>query len=192
MYPPSSPGTLGNRGSAMLAEALIGYLPGSQDGAGPDLGDGAYGFRTKKVNAAMGGASGRVYGPYANTDPKVFNGTAFVDPWGHEILYYRSTKAQSSTTMNLVTSIFGTAASDDLATCFFLVSDNQTVTGVPTGAPSPTAMPPTLAVFFNNLGGSTTTANKVAGPVTGSTSYILISAGPDETYFTADDIVMSK
>lgn len=123
-------------------------------------------FSTTPNASAMG--RGTVYGPYGPTDPKSFNGSAFIDAWGHPILYYRATLPTPAT----VTAIFGTDNK-----CYFKSADCP---GNPTAAP---------ASFFTLLGAS---ANANPGPVTGSSSYLLISGGVDETYFTADDLVVSK
>jgi prepilin-type N-terminal cleavage/methylation domain-containing protein len=177
IYPPSS-GTLGtaNRGSTLLAEALLGYQDYSVDGAGPSNGDPQYGFRVRKTNAAMG-AAGEIYGPYVTTDPKTFNGSAFIDTWGKEIVYYRSSQAGVAGGSASITSIFGAGA----PASYFNTADNSSVTG---------GGSPTDAKFLTMVGGNGN--NNVTGTVMGAGSYLLISAGPDETFFTSDDVVLSK
>jgi len=182
-YPPSN-GTLGsisqNHGYQLLAEALLGYLPGNVDGAGTTLGDsGDFGFRMTKAGATMGG---RIYGPYAPNDAKTFNGNSFIDPWGHEILYYRSTRfGPPNPALPAVTQVFGSGAGNNY---YFSTDDNSALAN-----PLSPAAP---ASFYAQLGVTSGPANNATGMVTGAASYILISAGPDEKYFTADDIVVSK
>jgi prepilin-type N-terminal cleavage/methylation domain-containing protein len=161
IYPPSSGGS---RGSVMLGLGLMG--PG---------GDPAFGFRTRVANAAMGGG-GRVYGPYAQPDPDSFkaSGRYFVDPWGHEVLYYRSTQIPAPT------SIFATGGTN----AYFNASDCSAVSGA--GSP----MTGTAQFFALISGGNANTP--ISGAVTGATGFLLISAGPDEKYFTGDDIVAGK
>jgi type II secretory pathway pseudopilin PulG len=162
MYPPSA-----NRG---LGLGLMG--PG---------GDPPYGFRTRVASAAMGGG-GRVYGPYVPPDPDTFKASGspryFVDPWGKEVLYYRSTQAAGATTP-LPTVIFAAGGTS----AYFNTNDCSAVSGA--GAPASGT-----AQFFALI--SAGSSNTVSGAVTGGTSFLLISAGPDEKYFTGDDVVAGK
>jgi prepilin-type N-terminal cleavage/methylation domain-containing protein len=187
MYPPSnSSGGYGgipvNRGSVMLAQGLLGFLDFNADGAGPSNGDSAFGFRTRQ--STMGG---QVYGPYVPPDPKIIKGSGstrfFIDPWENEILYYRSTRAAGSmptTGLLAVSLIFPTNAG--INNFYFNSGDCLGVAGAtPPIVPSP---------FFTLISGGN--SNTVAGPVTGSASFLLISAGPDGKYFTADDMVVGK
>jgi prepilin-type N-terminal cleavage/methylation domain-containing protein len=193
MYPPSTLtanfGTITpQHGSSMLAEGLLGYLPGNIDGGGTSVGDpNDMGFRTNRNAAAMGG---RLYGPYAPSDPKNFSGKAFVDPWQNEVLYYRSTQAASGLppTTAPTGNIFGTANS------YFISTDCASSTASDTGStanPPPSALNPKGTLSFYSLIGGSNSAS-IGGPVSGSSSYLLISAGSDEIYFTADDVVVSK
>ena len=177
MYPPSAPaygGLPSNRGGVMLAQGLMGYLDFAADGAGPlnPAGpDPTLGFRTRR-NAAMGG--GQIYGPYASAGADVYKVKSateqfFIDPWGHEILYYCSTRAAAPT------QIFANSGT------FYFNSDDCKATATPPSSPN---------VFFTLINGNNTDTPAV--PVTGSSSYLLISAGNDETYFTADDVVAGK
>jgi type II secretory pathway pseudopilin PulG len=177
MYPPSAPaygGLPSKRGGAMLAQGLMGYLDFGADGAGPSNPAGPdpkLGFRTRR-NATMGG--GQIYGPYASAGADVYKINSatdqfFIDPWGHEILYYCSTRASAPT------QIFANSG------FFYFNSDDCSTTAAPPSSPN---------VFFTLINGNNTNTPTVA--VTGSSSYLLISAGNDEKYFTADDIVAGK
>jgi prepilin-type N-terminal cleavage/methylation domain-containing protein len=213
MYPPSSPlvpgtatlafpvvapspGILAGHGDQMLAEALMGYLPGSADGAGTDFGDGEFGFRTKKVvNALMG--RGEIKGPYASPDAKMYDGTnhCFVDGFNpppppqsevHGILYYCSTRATPDPTLPHVTNIFGTGA----ANTYYFNSADCSAVSIKTTSTTSTADPSAAKPgFFASIGA---TSNTVFADVVGANSFLLISAGPDGVYFTKDDIVLSK
>jgi hypothetical protein len=195
----------------MLAQGLLGYLPSNVDGAGPPN-DGAYGFRTRAVRTLVGG--GKVYGPYVTADPKQIkqstvnalpNDQSFIDPWGHEILYYRSTRspqaAPPGTTYPPATSIFGS-----LPNCIFVNNDCSMCATPPAGRPPPTMNPDpnsTGAAFFKLLGAPQSSAGTftVSSSMLGADSFILISAGDDGVYFTnpvgdpkglCDDVVMGK
>jgi prepilin-type N-terminal cleavage/methylation domain-containing protein len=223
-YPPSSPLVPGTaqrvyavikpgRGGDMLAEALTGYLNGDADGAGQFTGANSsysdasnYGFRINR-NVSMGG---KVYGPYASTDPKqlkvINNGDRqyYVDPWGKEILYYRSNVVAGSPLK--VTKIFDTAANIASAvaagtTALFTVDDcsrdfQDQLNPTPPNL-NPTGSTPTSAIY-KALGNGPDPAsslnpkaitNNVYGTIVGSDSFLLLSAGPDGVYFTTDDII---
>jgi prepilin-type N-terminal cleavage/methylation domain-containing protein len=165
-------------GSAALAEALMGYLPFSSDGAGSDATnttnskatDGGYGFR---LNA---NGNGRVYGPYMTTGTsttalKLFvdsnNDQYFVDSQGRAILYYRSTLVSNPAAASSVTAVFAANGTNAI----FNSSDNAifTTTGLtaapvppgPYSGPFPYSSDPTAttspitnanAVFFQKMG----------------------------------------
>ena len=96
-----------NRGDAMLAEAMMGYLPYDVDGAGPKNSNGSVspspadpglGFRTRQQPSGknQNGMGGKVYGPYVAIDKGFSFPTAtgigtFIDPWGNPVLYYCAT-----------------------------------------------------------------------------------------------------
>jgi type II secretory pathway pseudopilin PulG len=158
MYPPSAGG-----GDHMLAVGLQGST--------------GKGFSLTPNAAAMG--KGTVYGPYGPTDPKAYNGTAFIDAFNNEppntIHYYRSTRSgKPDPALPAVTKVFGTGNPPNY---YF---DHKDCTGDPTSAP---------ARFFSQIG---TSDNNASGPVNGSSSYLLISAGYDGVFFNADDIVATK
>ena len=193
IYPPSAGsdtylGTVKGRSPAMLAQGLLGYLdangpsPSLGDGAGPsNTGEPPYGFRTRKNTMGMGG---EIYGPYMQTDPKVLkkNSTTdqvFIDPWGHEILYF---VPQAST----ATLVFKDSSS---STFIFDTTDcdhtyDNTLQYNNTSSPF---NPSGSAKFMTKVNGNS--SNTSSGTVKGASTYLLISAGPDGIYFTADDIV---
>lgn len=192
IYPASS-GSFSNAGGfptaqngpEMLAEALTGYLPAAADGAGPPA-DGAFGFRTTKLGNA---ATGAIHGPYVSVTPANYSANTatdqfFIDPWATatypgKILYYRSTRSLAGVPLNTATTIFDVATS---TTCLFYYTDCSTT------QPSDPAFLGMLSASGNNT---------VSGGVTGSTNYLLISAGPPEyrapssAYFNSNNIVMS-
>ncbi len=109
---------------------------------------------------------------------------AFIDPWGGEILYYRGVPQHpESATAAAALTIFDVPA--NINTCLFLKTDN-TVTAVGGSIPDPSGFP----VFLKLLGSSS--ANNVSGAISGEDNFLLVSAGPDGVYFSADDIVDSK
>ena len=221
-YPPSSTATnfggLGvGRGPAMLAQSLMGYMGSDVDGAGRLLANGsvtpapgdqdpALGFRTRR--SSMGG---QVYGPYVPNDPASFKqndnpplnppvDAAFIDPYGKEILYYRSLRIGPN--VSKPAKIFDLLANNN---SYFASDDcNLTYSATPPGAPlNPLDTPNVLTAevpFFQLLTTVTSAppppapgyGNTFTTSVLGSGSYLLLSAGPDKIYFTADDIVLSK
>jgi type II secretory pathway pseudopilin PulG len=191
VYPPST-GAFGpiaaEHGASRLAQGLLGYLPGNIDGAGSGLGANSdatdFGFRINK-NAVTMGMGGKIYGPYASTDPKDFKpspagSAAFIDQWENDIIYYRSNYAGPNTPRPTGT-IFGASNS------YFNNTDcRASVTSRGSAANPPTSPGP----FFTLIASSN--SHGIQGPIMGSSDFLLISAGPDELYFTADDIVVSK
>jgi prepilin-type N-terminal cleavage/methylation domain-containing protein len=203
VYPPSStpssPAVVGytnllGRGSALLAQSLMGYFGLDADGCGPtsQLGvasaapndtDPAFGFRTRKTS--MGG---RIYGPYASADPADYSRAKpredefFIDRWGGEILYYHRSTTPSPT------KIFDKIGTND---SYFISDDNlKKFDGSP--LPDPAAAPVDFFKLISNNVNTTTPNAYTGGNVAGADSFILISAGPDGVYFTDDDIVVSK
>jgi prepilin-type N-terminal cleavage/methylation domain-containing protein len=186
-FPPSTPGTFGagtalTRGSNMLAEGLNGYLDYGDDGAGPSNPqasppDPTYGFRTRK------GGLGAVYGPYVPVTSKLWKVNSptdqvFIDGYGNEILYYRSTG------LNTATQVFGTANN-----ALFVVTDNSTAIN----ADGSTSADPSAAgttKFFAQIGTGSNALN--TGAVAARNSYLLVSAGADGIYFNDDDVVSSR
>jgi prepilin-type N-terminal cleavage/methylation domain-containing protein len=187
------------RGGVLLAQALVGFLNGDADGAGkslanPSVSDPANnGFRLTKITSGMGG---KIYGPYTSTEPKQYRIESdtlqyFIDPWGKEILYYRSNHRVVRPNAPAIAKIFNTAADIGTNPAFFTVDDClNTPPGNLDPSIIPAPVPPTLASFYKLLG--TDTANVPGGSVKGADSYLLISAGPDTIYFTRDDIVAGK
>jgi type II secretory pathway pseudopilin PulG len=225
-YPPSAPGTfkgvattpvnantnnknlLLNSGSAMLAEALLGYLPYEFDGAGTlsplsgqDKDD--FGFR-KNV-----GGRGNRYGPYTDAmavpllsgsgsgnirieDVPTYSSVTtpatnckrmvYLDAYGNEILYYRSTDVLNPT------NVFGTSTN-----AIYVNSDNA-LKGTASFVLGTDSLDPAAngtAAFFNSMhaGSANTGAGSTPSNTLGRGGYVLISAHRDGTYFNDDDIV---
>jgi len=215
------------RGSAMLAEGLMGYLPGTDDHAGPDpappaaptsyLGDPRFGFRMHA------GQLGRIYGPYASDNPKNYHvnitnvttlhDEVFIDPYGNEILYFRSSYTSSTlaSTTTFPNVVFGPYTASNPAPNpmpYFIDTDNQFSLDPTSGLPVPRPLLPSAAggvttKFFQALGvagnGAAVASNNIT-PVTGANptllsgkdSYILISAGDDGIFYNDDDIIVTK
>jgi prepilin-type N-terminal cleavage/methylation domain-containing protein len=210
MYPPSAPvygGITSGRGSAMLAQGLMGYLGYAADGAGPDNPSGAdpqYGFRTKRAGAGMGGgAGGEIRGPYVPPDPKTFQGSGatqyFVDPWGNEILYFRSTRSGASAATTPLTVIFGTIGDTgyyfDYGDCSSVPNFGAAPSAAlvkPPGAPTAGFFAKIGAVDLKNVPAKPNSLINASYAVMGAGSYLLVSAGSDGKYFTDDDIVVGK
>lgn len=139
----------------------------------------------------------------------------FVDGWydstggiSHEILYLRSTRAPGTDPAKLANvdatkqpgQVFGTGTITSTANDYYFdTADFWAVkdsTGSPISAPGGANLkklnPP--GFFFSQIGANTNTATTTTslGVITGASSYLLISAGPDGTYFTIDDLIMSK
>lgn len=224
MYPPSHVYSAANpkpivpgRGSLMLAQGLMGFLPKPQDGAGPDVAGGTpadgeplYGFRTRKN---MGG---QVWGPYLaparqsyisqedNINPKMGGipneEEYFIDSWGHDVIYYASRGVPPPPPSGQFRTIFG--LNENVHNSFFFGSDNELThrDNGPVDAPKGSGANPANATagFVKTIYPNSANLpfnerfNYTAGPVMGSDSFLLISAGPDELYFTDDDLVVAK
>ena len=143
---------------------------------------------------------GKVYGPYASDDPKQYKVNTsvnppdqyFIDPWGNEILYYRSVIQPGSTPK--IVKVFETTAQikslqagNPPQTACFSWDDCKMGWNNQTNDPTAKGTKP----FFQSLGSSAGTNAVTTGAVLGSDSYLLISAGPDGIYFNNDDIVLS-
>jgi prepilin-type N-terminal cleavage/methylation domain-containing protein len=202
--PAGNAGLIGvGRGPAMLAQGLTGYLLGTFDGAGESgsfyTGESAYGFRTKG-NASTGSATGKVYGPYAPVDKLVDNNPpgsspipvvpdsdqSFIDVYGNEILYFRSTRAGNDNTgLPPVTQIFGT---DTTANNYYFYSDENKY--FPPGKTGSRTDPSAAKKeFFKLLGATSNSIGTTASAVPGAHSFLLMSVGPDGIAFTGDDII---
>ena len=202
-------------GYEVMAEALLGFLPGSLDGA-PASDPGYTSSDTWTLNQTQGFSMApykKVYGPYMSvtaTDIFMVPGTSttvtgtpvtypaqyyFTDAFGQAtttnaqlvpILYFSANTNPAGTTVGGVTKIFG----NDSAGIFNAGDDNH-----PPGPP-PGTVPQSLAPSpgFLNLIGDSTQDNLVDSGATimGSDGYLLVSAGPDGAYFTADDIVYGQ
>jgi prepilin-type N-terminal cleavage/methylation domain-containing protein len=214
MYPPShlpTASTYGpinpNEGSLLLAQGLMGYFLKGQDGAGltavtdtPTEDNPLFGFRTRAGN--MGG---KVFGPYVTPNDASYvradpsRKEFFIDAWKHDIIYYRGRGLPAPGGSSKV---FATEASGNPSA--FFAEDNLLVQQpISTGAkadpldPNTSAGKPKDATYMKAIYPNTSAAggsenNYTGGPIMGADSYIVISAGPDEEYFTPDDLVVSK
>jgi type II secretory pathway pseudopilin PulG len=165
-YGPTPPSIIPfGRGPALLAQALMGYLPGSLDGAGPDSGpntaayaaDPKLGFRIRGLVTLNGTptAMGTIKGPYGPDDPAVFkvNDTnaltdptqphdqSFYDSFGNEILYFRAQPAPAGGPPASV--IFNTSTLIGPATVPLFYADDCSV-HAPTTPPPPNPVAPTV------------------------------------------------
>ena len=207
-------------GYEVMAEALLGFLPGQYDGAPASPATGYTSSATLTLNQTQGFAMlpyKKVYGPYMSvTASNIFmvKGTSaaypaqyyFTDAFGQAattnaqllpILYFSANTNPAGTIAsgNTKPTIFGdyytnTSGSANIPGIFNAGDDNN-----PPG-PTAGAVPPSLAPSpgFLNLVGNTTQDNTVDPGTTimGSDGYLLVSAGPDGAYFTADDIVYGQ
>ncbi len=228
MYPNSSivDGSTGAYGGAIpqgagyevMAEALLGFLPGQYDGA-PASNPGYTSSATLTLNQTQGFTMApykKVYGPYMSvtaTNIFIVPGTStypaqyyFTDAFGTAastnaamlpILYFSANTNPAGTTAsgNTEPTIFGdyytnTSGSANIPGIFNAGDDNN-----PPG-PTAGAVPASLAPSpgFLNLIGDPAQDNLVDSGETilGSNGYLLVSAGPDGAYFTADDIVYGQ
>jgi prepilin-type N-terminal cleavage/methylation domain-containing protein len=203
MYPPShlptgtSYGSItpGN-GSLMLAQGLMGFFPKPFDGAGPPSAGGPgtadeplYGFRTRRQ---MGG---KVYGPYMDPARQSYERKTpgqieyFKDAWEHDVLYFRGRGQPTGSPPQIFDD------NDNGNTAFFYNSDNlSTQKGSVDGSNPATMSLEYFKLIYPNANNSLITKNNYSngGPVLGGESYLLISAGPDEKYFTLDDLLVTK
>ncbi len=236
MYPNSSivDGSTGAYGGAIpqgagyevMAEALLGFLPGNLDGY-PPSGQVGNIFSTSPqttLNQTQGFTMApykKVYGPYMSvtaTNIFMIPGTSaslpsqyyFTDAFGQAatsnaqllpILYFSANTNPAGTIAsgNTNPTIFGdyyipgsgSSTTNPNAPGIFNAGDDNNPPG-----PIPGAVPQSLAPApgFLNLIGNTSQDNLVdAGEtIMGSDGYLLVSAGPDGAYFTADDIVYGQ
>ncbi len=194
--PTQAYGVIGvGRGGAMLAQGLMGYLPYALDGG--NTASDNLGFRT---HGSGTNAVGALHGPYGSSDSKYFidnnPGTdtdrSFVDVYGNEILYFRSTRAVADRSgMKAVTQVFGTdVTSVNGNNFYFYTNDNATLPPGSTAAArtSPDASPAFLAL----LGASSNNITTGSANILGADSFLLISPGPDGIPFTSDDVVIDN
>lgn len=220
MYPPShlptgqTYGTINPRqGSVMLAQGLMGFLPGPKDGAGPpDVNTTptdntpAFGFRTR--SSQMGG---RIYGPYIKPTPSSYvrskppppNATpqpagiqeCFIDAWGRDIVYFRGRglpdpKAFPQTFIHDNPPV----NQENNLTAAFFSEDNADTLIAPPGSASLMTAPIEFLKMLYPSSSPTYPRLYTGGQIVGADSYIIVSAGPDEEYFSknGDDIILSK
>ena len=230
MYPNSSivDGSTGAYGGAIpqgagyevMAEALLGFLPGNLDGYTPSWPSGTIWSTSSTLNQTQGFTMApykKVYGPYMSvTASNIFmvKGTSAAYPAQY---YFTDAFGQAATTnaqllpilyFSANTNPVGTIASGNTKPTIFgdYYSNSSGSASIPgifnagddNNPPGPTAgaVPPSLAPSpgFLNLIGNTSQDNLVdAGEtIMGSDGYLLVSAGPDGAYFTADDIVYGQ
>ena len=209
-------------GYEVLAEALLGFLPGQLDGAPASTSSTGYTTTgTWTLNQTQGFTMApykKVYGPYMSataTDIYMVPSTTpaqyyFVDAFGQAatsnaqllpILYFSANTNPAGTIAsgNTKPTIFGdyyipasgSSTTNPNAPGIFNAGDDNYSPG-----PIPGAVPQSLAPApgFLNLIGDPKQDNLVdAGEtIMGSDGYLLVSAGPDGAYFTADDIVYGQ
>ncbi len=165
----------------ILAEALLGYLPGQYDGA-PRNGTGNAGGSLSQTKGFRVGVSNTVYGPYLDIGASnivdldttdYFIGDSFPPSAGshpNPILYFSANLSPSST------AVFSSTAGAGI----FNSSDDSAQPGSPSS-------PAFLSLIGANASNTTT-----GSTITGSQSYLLVSAGPDASFFTGDDIVYGQ
>jgi|GEM_PF-1767613 len=199
-----------NRGSCLLAQGLMGYLPEARDGGAPSgyggiAGTYPYGFRLRRDSSNPSKGMGRLYGPYiqpANNHYRINDTNAntrerdhcFIDPFGNEILYYRATLTVANPER-----VFGEPSKS-----FFSADDNSAAKNANGSALiSPTQGPPELYKLLGLSGkiygeganqvngnelvyknGQLRNEDNPATMLLGRDSFLLISAGPDGLYFT--------
>jgi len=125
----------------------------------------------------------------------------FVDNLDHDLLYFCSRgQPTDNPTQQL---IFG-GYNPGLHESFFFADDNKTTVKKsipPTGNPSlminginiNTADPKFIQLIYPDANTSPNTMMQYkGGNVLGSDSYLIIGCGPDEKYFTADDLVVAR
>lgn len=216
MYPPSSAvrtSAIYNNGGFTipehaaydyLAEALLGFEPGGAgtggDGAGAPYSSTPPGIQAYKGFSMSG--SPKVYGPYVSLtatsitpDPNAStagapNGSVyyFADSFPAQtgaplpILYYTPDMTPAPVGTQIINYTSGTTADD-----IFNTADNSTAPGGAGGFTS------TDTAFLALLGATNGSADAAVQGQTilGSNTYLLVSAGPDGTFFTGDDIVQS-
>jgi len=173
-YPDSTPAGIITSGSVALAEGLVGWQPFAEDGAGVANGDPTdYGFRLQP------GGRGRIFGPYLLPTGKNYDPVRHVvlDHWGNPILYYRAVPATTGRVTRSVTRVFGTTADG-----VFVAGDN-------TAAGNPAVSAAFLSLVGDANGNNTIDAGEM---IANRDAYLLVSAGPDGVYFTADDLINTK
>ena len=195
-----------------LAEALLGYEPGSTggDGAGAPYSSTPVGIQAYKGFSMAG--SPQVYGPYVSLtassitpDPGAttadapagslyYFGDSFPSQTGAPlpILYYTPDMTPAPVDTPIVNYTSPTTADD-----IFNTADDSLAPGggafsknAPTGGSSPGQVdgPAFLALLGDTNGNNYTVAGQT---ILGSNTFLLVSAGADGTYFNGSNIVMS-
>ncbi len=174
-----------------LAECLLGYLPGYYDGAPRNgIGNNGTAPTLAQTKGFRVGVSNQVYGPYldmgANNIVELdttdyYIGDAFPPSSGSHpspILYFSADTSPTTTAVFSSTPFAG----------IFCTNDNN-IQGTP--PPSSQAAGSSGAAFLGLIGASATDTT-TGGTITGSKNYLLVSAGPDGTFFDGDDVVYGQ
>ena len=174
-----------------LAQCLLGYLPGKYDGAPGNSGNAGYnGGSLSQTKGFRVGVSNTVYGPYldigANNIVELdandyYIGDSFPPSAGshpNPILYF------SANTSPTTTAVFSATAGAGI----FNSTDNSATATAPAGGQTASSSGANfLSVIGANISNATT-----GSTIVGSQNYLLVSAGPDGTYFDGDDIVFGQ
>ena len=175
-----------------LAECLLGYLPGYYDGA-PRNGNGFNGANPTlaQTKGFRVGVSNQVYGPYLDTSANniveldttdYYIGDAFPPSGGGQaspILYFSADSSPSTTAVFSATPYAGIFCSAD---------NSYGGTSPPVGNQTAGS---TGAAFLGLIGAPSTNITN-GSTITGAKNYLLVSAGPDGTFFDGDDVVYGQ
>ncbi len=180
-----------------LAEALLGFEPVGADGAGAPYSATPAGIQAYKGFTMAG--SPKVYGPYVSITASSITPDAgnpgvyyFGDSFPPQsaaampILYYTPDISPAPVGTTIINYSSPTTADD-----IFNTADDSAAPGGAGGfSASDTAF---LALLGATTGGGSSNPDMtVAGQtILGSNTFLLVSAGPDGTFFTGDDIVQS-
>ncbi len=195
-----------------LAECLLGYLPGEEDGYPSDSTLGVNGYSGGNLSQCAGFTMApykKVYGPYmpvnaqniipdsaaATTGNYYFSGD-FPPTSGAPlpILYFSATPSPSAN------AVFGTTPGAGV----FCLSDNSTTTTQGVGVPpvgtalAPSNASPDVAandakyqqyLFLQLVGDKTGKNSATGGAIMGHDSFLLVAPGPSGQYFAGDSLV---
>ena len=165
-----------------LAECLLGYLPGEEDGAPSDSTLGANGYSGGNLSQCAGFTMQpykKVYGPYMPTNAQniIADGTGnyyfsgdFPPTAGTPlpILYFSATTSPSTN------AIFGATPGVGI---FCPADDSAASSATPS------------AQFYQLIGSTGGTNSASGGNIMGRNSYLLVAPGPSQAYFVGDNLV---
>ncbi len=185
------------KGYEILAEALLGYLPGKYDGAPGNSGNTGYaGGSLSQTKGFRVGVSNTVYGPYLDigannivdldTDD-YYIGDSFPPSAGshpNPILYFSANTSPVYSGNPAKAFVFSATAGEGI----FNSTDNSATATAPTGSQAAGSN----GAAFLPLIGANISNTTTGSTITGSQNYLLVSAGPDGTYFDGDDIVFGQ